>query len=339
MDAATCVRWNASGVELVAAAVGAGLARKDAELQAARQRVLLEHVFPVEIADRLEHDPQALRPQRRVVTLLFADMRHSSRLASACGPEEFNAIMSDLLSMITHHVDATGGVVIDYAGDGVAAMWNAPADQTDHASRACRAAIAIRRDLATMRRRWTRTDIPLGLSIGIHTGEALVGNTGSTHRIKYGPRGGSVAMAARIETAAKALGVPIAISAATHALLEPKLRRCELGAAKLPSFSEPVPLFALIHDEASGPAAPHERDFLQAMELYERDGATAAIPRLAAIDSEDSFCLSSELLELTISRCQHSGQHLQQSETGISAGEDCFDIEQMLRPKDPQPSN
>ena len=83
-----------------------------------------------------------------------------------------------------------------------------PAEQPDHAARACRAALAMRGGLPELNRRWEgRLGKAIGLGIGINSGAALVGNTGSRQKFKYGPLGHTVNLASRVEGATKHLGV------------------------------------------------------------------------------------------------------------------------------------
>src|SRR5690606_34922826 len=121
-----------------------------------------------------------------------------------------------IMDRLTDHVLAHDGVVVDYYGDGMLAMWNAPVDQSDHAERACRAALAIVGELPAIEAKWEGTvPGPIAVGIGINSGEALVGNTGSSRKFKYGPLGLTVNAAQRLEASTKLLGVPVVISGAT----------------------------------------------------------------------------------------------------------------------------
>jgi adenylate cyclase len=207
---------EAQVVQLLAAASGAGLARLAREAQAARMRVQFEQFFSPELARELERDPALLEGREREITVLFADVRGFSAIAERAGPRETFRLMSDVLDRLTSRVMDAGGVVIDYYGDGMAVMWNAPLDQADHARRACQAALALRGELPQLNDSW-RTELgrSLEFGIGIHTGPALVGNSGSARRLKYGPRGHTMNLASRIEQATKWFGAPILATGAT----------------------------------------------------------------------------------------------------------------------------
>src|SRR5437870_10444626 len=98
------------------------------------------------------------------------------------------------------------------------ALWGAPAKQPDHAPRAARAALAMLRRLPTLDERWrSRVGDPLRVGIGVHSGQAWVGEVGTEHKFKYGPRGHTVNLASRVQGATKYLRVPALVTGATRA--------------------------------------------------------------------------------------------------------------------------
>ena len=207
-------------VQVLAAAVGAGLARRESELEAMRRSVQFEQFFSCELARELDRDASMLEGRIREVTILVSDIRGFSRLAERLGPRETCLMMNQVLERLTTRIFEQGGVVVDYVGDGILAMWNAPVDQPDHSARACRAAMLMQAELPELNARWRdRIGGTLALGIGINTGEALVGNTGSLRKFKYGPLGHTVNLASRVEGATKQIGIPTLITGTTHAPL------------------------------------------------------------------------------------------------------------------------
>ena len=119
---------------------------------------------------------------------MFCDLRDFSGVSERLGASITYRLLSDLMDRLTDCVFAHLGVIVDYFGDGLCAMWNAPIDQPDHADRACQAALDMLRDLPKLDRHWQSvTGGYVQLGIGIHTGSTLVGNAGSRRRMKYGP--------------------------------------------------------------------------------------------------------------------------------------------------------
>ena len=203
--------------------------------------------FSPELAAELDRNPALLDGERRDLTILFSDIRGFSRIAERLSPEDTCALVLDVMERLTCRIRAHRGVVVDYIGDAVLAIWNAPADQPDHALLACRAALAMLEELPGLNERWAeRIGGPFGLGIGLNTGNALVGNTGSHSRFKYGPLGHAVNLASRVEGATKQLGVPVLITGSTHAALgEHDLATRRLGRVAFVGLDHPVDLYEL----------------------------------------------------------------------------------------------
>jgi adenylate cyclase len=234
-------------VQLLAAAVGAHMARS----AALRTRVQFEQFFSPELAQELERDPSLLEGRDQEVTVLFSDLRDFTALSERLGPQDMCRLVRDLMERLSAAIAAQGGVIVDYAGDGILAMWNAPAPQADHAERACRAALGMLQELAGLNGRWReRAQMALRLGIGVNTGSAQVGNTGSSRKFKYGPRGPTVNLGSRVQDATKRLGLPLLITASTRALLPAAFAARRLGHYRLPGVHEPVVLYDVYGESA-----------------------------------------------------------------------------------------
>jgi adenylate cyclase len=262
---------HAQLVQVLAAAAGAGIARMQSEKEAARRHVQFEQFFSRELVEELDRNPDLLAGQDREVTILVSDVRGFSRIAERFSPRETCQLMGDVLERLTTRIKDQGGVVVDYAGDGILAMWNAPVPQPDHAAMACRAAMAMLGELAGLNQRWAeRVKTTLALGIGISTGAALVGNTGCTHRLKYGPLGNTVNLASRVEGVTKQLGIPVLITETTHQKLEGAFATRRLCQVRVVGIDTPVVLYEL-HGESASPEWIAVRDAYQAaLALYER---------------------------------------------------------------------
>jgi adenylate cyclase len=196
-------------VQLLAAAVGANLVRT----VAVRTRVQFEQFFSAPLVRELERDPKLLEGRHQEVTVLCSDLRGFTRLSERLRPEVICRLMRDVMERLSEQIMAHGGVIVDYAGDGILALWNAPVAQPDHVTAACRAALAMLGEMPGLNARWqTETGEPLALGVGINTGPALVGNTGSSRKLKYGPLGLTVNLASRIQDATKKTGAGVLLS-------------------------------------------------------------------------------------------------------------------------------
>jgi adenylate cyclase len=143
-------------------------------------------------------------------------------------------------------------------------MFNAPLPQPDHAERACRAVQAMLGELPELNERWgKKVGTTLALGVGVNTGEALVGNTGSRQRLKYGPLGNTVNVASRVEGATKHLGVPVMITGSTRALIGDAFPTRRLCSARVVGIDTPVELHEL---QCGDPT----EEWLATREAYER---------------------------------------------------------------------
>ncbi len=270
-------------VQLLAGLAGGNLSRAEA----ARTRVQFEQFFSPELARELERDPKLLEGRSQEVTVLFSDLRGFTALSQRLGARNTCQMVRDMMERLSERIVEHGGVIVDYAGDGILAMWNAPTSQPDHAARACRAALAMLGELEGLNRKWYElAGGSLRLGIGIHTGLAQVGNTGSSRKFKYGPHGHAVNLASRIQDATKKLGLPVLISAATQALLPAELATRRVGKVMLPGVFEAAGLYEL-HGSAATPAWQARRDrYEAALREYEKGEWALACQTLAPLLSE-----------------------------------------------------
>jgi adenylate cyclase len=293
---------EAQVMQLLAAAVGVGLARVEHEQAALAAQVRFEQFFTPELARELRKNPRLLDGQEREITVLFSDIRGFSRLAQLLGPTDTCRLVSDVMESVSARVRDCDGVVVDYAGDGVMAMWNAPAAQPDHATKACRAALAMLADLPRLNAVWqARLGGPLALGLGLNTGLALCGNTGSKVKFKYGPLGHTVNLGSRVEGATKQLGVPLLITGSTHAQLNGAFATRRLCRARLAGIAEPVVLYELHAEQATPEWLSRRQMYEDGLARYEAgdwSGACRAIYPL--LDQEKHDVPSLTLIGLAI---------------------------------------
>ena len=238
-------------IQILASSVGAGLARQEQEAEAGRLRVQFEQFFSVDLARELQKNPKLLEGHESEITVLFTDIRGFSRISESLNPRETCSLVADVMEELTSCVMAFEGVVVNYSGDGIMAMWNAPAPQSDHAIKACKAALAMVARMPAVQERWkNKVSLPVKVGIGINTGMALCGNTGSKMKFQYGALGHTVNLASRIEGATKVMGVPILISGFTKKLVGSAFATRKLRKIRVIGISEPVDIYQL-HAEVS----------------------------------------------------------------------------------------
>ena len=261
-------------------------------------RVQFEGFFSKPLAQALELDRTLLDARKRELTMLFLDLRGFSKIAERVEAGETYQFLSDCLNRFTETVMNHEGVVIDYYGDGFAAMWNAPLDQPNHAELAVRSALNMLAIVPQLNDEYSqRLGSRVNVGIGVHTGVAQVGNSGSTFRLKYGPRGHAVNLTSRVESATKVVGVPCLVTRATreHLPVETQVRR--ICRARLPGMNEPVDLFELGGRDPSDAWLKLRRDYELALGHHER--------------AEYSECLAlcDEILAATKDCCRRLAPH------------------------------
>jgi adenylate cyclase len=233
-------------IELMADAVGAGMARRAQEIESARQQVLLEQAFSPVVVEHLQRRPEALAGCTRDVTLLFADLRGFTGLAESLSPADAYELLGEALEKLTQAVMDHGGVLIDYYGDGLCALWNAPLELPEHADLACAAAMQMLDELPAVSDQWrTRIGQALELGIGLHSGEVQVGNAGTRRRLKYGPRGLVVNIASRVQAATRQVDVNLLVTDAVRRRLSARFVTLKACTARLPGLEQPVDLFTV----------------------------------------------------------------------------------------------
>lgn len=257
-------------VELLAHSVQAGLSRIETEAASVRQRVVYEQAFAPAIATQMQLRDTPLTGSQRDVTVLFADLRGFTELCEKLQTADAYLLLNDVMDALTAALMQYEGTLIDYYGDGLAAMWNAPLDQTNHTELACKAGMAMLEALPAISTKWQHALAePLRLGVGIHTGPAQVGNIGSTQRMKYGPRGSTVNLASRIEAATKLIGTPLLLSQSVATKVATRLPTYRVCQANLPGASEPMELYSL-RPQTDDPSASSAVDrYEQALAHYE----------------------------------------------------------------------
>jgi class 3 adenylate cyclase len=230
---------EAALLEVMAGAVSSGIARQRQEAIRANFTQFFSH----EIAERLENDENLLVGRDAEVTVLFCDIRGFSTIAERVGAKRTIEWINDVLTELSQCVTQTDGVLVDYIGDELMAMWGAPAEQPDHARRACRSAVEMLKLIEPLRERWKEiTPDKFGFGIGINTGMARVGNTGSKIKFKYGPLGNTVNLASRVQGITRKLGVACLITDSTAQALDRGFDYRRLAVVKTLGILEPVGL-------------------------------------------------------------------------------------------------
>lgn len=288
---------EAQFIQVVAECVTAGMVRLAQEANAARTRVQFEQVFSPKLVEVLQRDPSILSGHEREVTVMFCDMRASSFISDKLAPRELYNVLGDVMDYLTERIIENDGVVIDYYGDGLAAFWNAPMDQENHAELAVKSGLEILESLPELNENWRAVlgrNIQVG--IGVNTGIALVGNSGSRTRMKYGPRGRNVNIACRIEAATKQFGVPMLVSEPTQKQIDKSFVTRRVFRSKLKGHDGEFDLYQPFDSKMDVRELERLRKYESALGNFENREFIDTMEKLVEIEVEGTNDAAAEFL-------------------------------------------
>lgn len=242
------------------------------------------HYLSGDVIEKIIRDPKHLQlgGEKRELTIMFTDLAGFSTFSERLGPVELTTLLNDYLTEMTDIIMEEGGTLDKYEGDAIIAFWNAPLGQSDHAVRACRAAMRCQRRLAELRDAFLqRTGAALRMRVGLNTGDVVVGNMGSRKRFNYTILGDAANLASRLEGANKAFGTETMVSGSTWRQAASEFRGRKLADLRVVGRKTAVEVFELTglaadpapagwDTFAAGLARFHEGDFAGARAIFEQ---------------------------------------------------------------------
>ncbi len=265
------------------------------ETQRRQLRSAFSRYVSPSVVEHLIREPDKLKlgGERRVMSVLFSDLRGFTSLSEGLTPEALVDVLNTYLNEMTNIVFEEGGVLDKYIGDAVMAFWNAPFDQKDHAARSVRTAIRMRDKLDEMNREGVfPKGVELKVGVGINSGDMVVGNIGADIRYDYTVIGDSVNLASRTEGLCKEYGVLIIITKNVLDKLGTSFVTRELDSVAVKGKKEPVRIFEVLGEEGKVAAdkISFAKKFEQALNDYyvrKFDEAAKACESLLALKSDD----------------------------------------------------
>jgi len=206
----------------------------------------LKRLMPRQYVEQLRSTKDRITGERRVVTILFSDVKGSTAMAENLDPEEVMEIMDGAFDVLIEPVYRYEGTLARLMGDAILAFFGAPIAHEDDPERACRAALAI---IEGAHRYAAHLEAERGIRgfnvrVGINTGLVVVGEVGSDLSVEYTAMGDAVNLAARMESAAEAGA--ILITEDTHKFIAPLFETEALGPIKVKGKVEPVPVYRVL---------------------------------------------------------------------------------------------
>jgi class 3 adenylate cyclase len=155
---------------------------------------------PKHLADKILTSRSNIEGERKIVSVLFADVANYTSISEKLDPEQVHQIMDDCFKILIDEIHRYEGTINQFTGDGIMALFGAPVAHEDHAQRACLAALAIQKKMVGLHERLKAENrINFNLRIGINTGPVVVGSIGDDLRMDYTALGDTTNLAARMQ--------------------------------------------------------------------------------------------------------------------------------------------
>ncbi|TNE87221.1 MAG: hypothetical protein EP330_19040 [Deltaproteobacteria bacterium] len=249
-----------------------------------------QRYVPVDLVRQLleARTEAVLGGEPKELTIVFSDIADFTTLTERTEPQRMVAHLGDYLERMNEAIEATSGVVCQYLGDGILAMWGAPVDQEDHALRACRGALAMARAANAMMVEDEARGLPrLYTRIGVNSGEVIVGNIGAPERFNYCAVGDAVNTASRIEGLNKVYETQVLIGQRTRELIGDALVTRVVDAVRVKGKRKPIRVYEIVGEpeEVDGAALAELEAHSQAFEAYQAREFTLARQRFEALSS------------------------------------------------------
>ncbi len=218
------------------------------------------YVSPVVINEMLK-DPGRLQlgGEEKILTVLFSDLQGFTSYSERYTPHQMIELLSDYYARMTEQIFACEGMLKEYVGDELMAIFGAPVEQSDHAKRACAAALAMREHRAALCEEWAKIGRPPMIArTGVNSGLMLVGNLGSKYRFAYGVLGDHVNLGSRLEGLNKAYKTEILIGENTAELVEKSFLLREVDMVQVVGREQSVRIYELL--AAAGTSLPDDQE-------------------------------------------------------------------------------
>ena len=200
---------------------------------------------PKHLADKILTTRSAIEGERKLVTVMFADVAGFTSLSEKLDPEDVHRIMDGCCRILVDEIHRFEGTVGEFRGDGVMALFGAPIAHEDHAQRACHAALAIQQALVAygeeVKRRY---GMDFKMRIGLNSGTVVVGSIGDDLRMDYTAMGDTTNLAARMESSAQPGG--ILVSGNIYRQTKEFFEFQPLGEIQVKGKEEPVEAYQLL---------------------------------------------------------------------------------------------
>ncbi len=233
---------------------------------------------------------------RRPLTVMFTDLQGFTHASESMEPEQILKWLSEYFERISEVITRHNGTIDKFIGDAIMAFWNAPMDDPDHVLNACRTLIDCRKVLEELAK---AGGPPLITRMGLHTGQAVVGNVGSSDRMQYTALGSMVNLASRIESLNKQLGTTILVTEPVAEAVCGQFALRPFGPVFVAGASISMPVYELLGENSEAPDSL--KVWMEAYSAYEkRDWGRA----LRAFESYETICPGDKATQLFLANAE-----------------------------------
>lgn len=210
-------------------------------------KTLFARYVSQQVADNIlkSGDMPVLNGHRRKITVLFSDIRNFTQMAEGMSPEDVVKLLNEYFEKMIDVVFRNHGMLDKFIGDGLMVVFGAPLDDLYQEEHAIKTALEMKEELYKLCKKWGtegRTNIDIG--IGINSGNAIVGNIGSTQRLEYTAIGDTVNLAARLESSTKDMDIDILLSEYTYNAVRNIFKTENMGSIQVKGRSDPVTVYS-----------------------------------------------------------------------------------------------
>jgi len=200
---------------------------------------------PKFLADKILITRSSIEGERKLVTVLLADVANFTALSEKLDPEEVHQIMDGCFRILMDEIHKYEGTINQFTGDGVMALFGAPVAHEDHAQRACYAALSIQNTLRNYGEKMKKERaVRFKMRIGLNSGPVVVGSIGDDLRMDYTAIGDTINLASRMETTAKP--GTVLLSGHTYKLVKDYFKFESLGKIRVKGKEEPQDTYKLL---------------------------------------------------------------------------------------------
>ncbi len=238
------------------------------------KKAFSSYVSPELVSEIIKNpDRLVLGGEKKEVTILFSDIRGFTGISEKLAPDVLVSLLNNYLGPMTQIVLKHKGTLDKYIGDAIMAIYNAPLELEDHPAKACETALEMIAELKNVNGKFKERGLPfIDIGIGIHTGDAVIGNMGADMRFDYTAIGDTVNLASRLEGQNKYYGTHIILSESTTKKIGDKFTIREIDLLRVVGKEKPSAVYELMSESNKA----LEEKFSKALSLYRKREFQAA---------------------------------------------------------------